>query len=134
MKKYRTVEIGEEFIQMEAEMMIGRELTSSEYEEVCEGIDGDLSRIVQYEIEEVICLGELIENNTDSEKKFPHYKVSHRNKNAFQTVFEVVITVSTEEEARHFIEHQMITEFDEWRVMCVEQGGTEKCVYTLNCQ
>lgn len=133
MKKNRTVEVKEDLIQAEAEIMLGRELTPSEYEEVCDGIDSDLSRVVQYEIEEVICLNELIENNKDAEKKFPHFKVFHKNENAFQSVFKVVITLGTEEEAKHFIDHNIVTEFDEWRVICVEKDNIEKCVYTLNC-
>lgn len=133
MKNKRTIEIREDMVQEEAETLLGRELSSAEYEEVCNGIDADLSRVVQYEIDRVICLNDLIESSKGADTKFPQYKVFHRNENAFQSEFKIAITVAEEEDAKHFIEHQIVTEFDEWRVMCVDQDGTEKSVYTVNC-
>lgn len=134
MKKNRTVEIDEEFIQMEAEVTLERCLSSYEYDKVVEEICGNLTFLVQDAIDKVICLADLIENNKDAENIFPHYKVLHRNENAFMPTFETVITVSEEGAARHFIEdHNIINEFDEWQIFCVEQDGTEKCVHAINC-
>jgi hypothetical protein len=74
-----------------------------------------------------------VENNKDTGKKSSYYKVLHRNKNAFKFDFSVVINVSSLEEAEHYISHGIVTEYDEWKVVYVEDGIPEKCVYTLNC-
>lgn len=125
--------IDEEFVQTEAKNMLERKLTSDECEEVYETILGNLSELVQNKINEVIDFNEMLKRNKNAQKTLPHYKTLHRNENAYQPEFEVVGTFKTERDARKFINHDFITQFDEWRLVLVENDNSEKEIYKINC-
>lgn len=127
------ITIDENFIQTEAETILERQLTSDEYEEVYEAILEDLSELIQDNINDVIDFNELLERNKDADKALPHYKTYHRNENAYQPKFKVVGVFKTEEDARQFIYHDFVTEFDEWRLVVVNSDNTEQDVYKIHC-
>jgi hypothetical protein len=124
--------INEEFIQEEVETVIERKLSPDEITEVGEVIMEKLSWVVQESVHEVIDFNEMMERNKNADKTRPHYKVYHRNENAFQLVFEQVGVFKNEKDARQFINHDIITEFDEWRVVLVDQNNIEREVYKIN--
>ena len=127
------ITINKNFIQTEAETMLERKLTSDEYEEVYEAILEDLSELIQDNINDVIDFNEMLERNKDADKTFPHYKTYHRNENAYQPEFKVIGIFKNEEDARQFIHHDFITEFDEWRLVLVNKNNTVKEVHKINC-
>ena|SRR3989338_9237256 len=125
--------IDEEFIQTEAENTLERKLTSNEYEQVFYAILEDLSCLIQDKIDDTIRFNEMLKRNKDASKTFPHYKTYHRNQNAFQREFKVVGIFNNEKDAREFINHDFITEFDEWRLVVVNNDNTEQDVYKIHC-
>jgi hypothetical protein len=125
--------IDEEFIQTEAENTLERKLTPSECEQVYYAILEDLSCLIQDKIDDTIRFNEMLKRNRDASKTFPHYKTYHRNENAYQLKFKVVGVFKSEEDAREFIHHDFITEFDEWRLVVVNDDNTEHDVYKIHC-
>ena len=125
--------IDENFIQQEAETMLGRKLTSDECEEVYEAILEDLSELIQDNISDVIDFNELLERNKNADKTFPYYKTYYRNENAYQPKFKVIGVFKKEEDARQFIHHDFIDKFCEWRLVLVKKDNIEQEIYKINC-
>lgn len=121
--------IDEEFVQTEAGIILERELTPDECEKVYETILESLSELVQDKIYYVVDFNEMLKRNRNAQKTLPHYKTYYRNENAYQPEFEVTGTFKTEEDARKFINHHFIGEFDEWQLVLVNKDNSEKEIY-----
>lgn len=124
------VEINEEFIQDEAEQEIDRPLNREELEAVEEGLRENLWEYVRDAISRVISYSELIENNKNAGKTFPHYQVYWRNIGAFQPQFKELQAFRTEKEAVEYTQGNKIGNSEnEWKIVKVnspEDLSTEK--------
>lgn len=127
------INIDKKFIQCEAENILGRKLNIREYEEVYETILESISEFIQDSIYKVIDFNELLERNKDAQNILPYYKVYHRNENAYKPEFKLSGAFKTEEDAREYIHHDIITEFDEWRLALVDENNTEQDIYKIHC-
>ncbi len=125
--------IDKELIQEDAESLLDRQLTEEEFEDVHSAILERVSEIVHDGIHHVIDYNEMLERNKDAEKVLPHYKVLHRNENAYKPDFRVVGVFKNEKDAREYVHHDFTTEFDEWKVLLVQAGGKEQGVYRVHC-
>lgn len=125
--------IDAEFIQYEAKATLERELSPTEYEEVYEAVLEDLRGFIQEKIHRVICFNQMLERNHGAENLFPHYLAYHRNINAYQPEFRQVAAFTNEADAKAFIHHDFITEFDEWQTVRVDANEKEQEVYKINC-
>lgn len=119
--------IDESLIQAEAEVVLERELTRAEYLDVICLMGEDMFMLIQDKINQVVEHNALLMRNRGAEKVFPHFMVFYRNTHAFQHEFERSGTFKSEEDARAFIRHDsFLAEFEEWRIIQVEEGGAEK--------
>lgn len=125
--------IDEELIQDEAETILDQQLSTDELEEVRDVILENVSEMVQDSIHYVIGFKEMLERNRKAERSFPHYQVSHRNENAFEPEFKISGTFKSLDDAKQYVHHDFITEFDEWKVVQVDKDGKESEVYKVNC-
>ena len=128
------ITIDESWIQAEAGAAIDRELSRDEYLEVIRLMSQDMFMIIQDKINQVVEHNALLERNKDAEKVFPHFVVFYRNENAFQDEFEHLGVFKNESDAQAFIRHDgFLSKFDEWRVVQIDESGTGKEVYKVNC-
>lgn len=124
--------IDKEYILTEAEVILERGLSQDECDEVLEVINEKLLCIIQDSIHEVVDFNKMLKRNKNAENKLPHYKVYWRNKNAYQLEFKQMGVFKSEDDARKFIHHDIITEFDEWRIVMVNKNNSEQEVYKIN--
>ncbi len=129
----QNIVIESEFIQTEAEASLERQLSETEVEEVYEAILEDLGGFIQEKIHRVICFNRMLERNQGAEKIFPHYIVYYRNPNAYRPEFEMAMAFASEADAKSFIHHGIITQFDEWKAVLMKEDGSTQEVYKINC-
>jgi hypothetical protein len=131
--KDNVIVITEEIIQTEAENAIDRRLSPAEYEEVYEVIMEDLYLLLQDSVHKVTCYHKMLERNKEAEKTFPHYVAYHRNINAYQNDFSKLGVFGSEADARSFMNYDLVTQYDEWKLVQVNKDGSEQEIYRLNC-
>lgn len=127
------ITIDEEFLQVVADQILERELTKSELEDVNEATFEELGWFLQDRIRGVVDFDQMIERNKGAENSFPYYKVLHRNENAYQPEFKTAGVFKNEKDARQYVQHDIITEFDEWKVLRVDEKHEEREVYSVHC-
>lgn len=131
-KNFPELIIDDDTVQQEAENCLERELTAEELDQVFETLYDGWVELVQDKIREVIDFKEMLERNKDASEQFPHFKVYHRNENAYQPEFSQASCFKTEEDARAYVHHDFITEFDEWKIFRVD-GGEMREIWSINC-
>jgi len=124
--------IDKELIQQDAETLLDRQLTEKEFEDVHYAILERVSDVVQDGIHHVIDFNEMLERNKGAEKSLPHYRVLHKNDNAYQPDFRTVGTFKNEKDARQYMHQDVTTEFDQWKVVQVDKDGSEREVYKIH--
>jgi hypothetical protein len=124
--------IDEDYIQTESNAILDRQLSPNECLDVFEKINEKLWMVIQDSIREVIDFNRMMKKNRNADKKFPHYRVYWRNENNYEPKFKQLGTFKSEEDARHFVHRDIITEFDEWRIVKVEEWTVENEVYKIN--
>lgn len=128
----QTIIIDKDFVEIEAENILGRKLTDKEYEDIYEKINEDAFMLIQSSINEVIDFNEMIERNRGAEKEFPQYKVYWKNENAYQSDFKQMGTFKTEKDAKMLVHKDFIGEFDYWKIVSINKDGTEEEVYKVH--
>lgn len=124
--------ISKEYILTEAEAILGRGLSRDECDNVREAINEKLIYIIQDSIHEVVDFNKMLKRNKNAENILPHYKVCWRNKNAYQPEFKQMGVFKSEEDARKFVYHDIITVFDEWRIVLINNDNSEQEVCKVN--
>lgn len=120
------------FIQVEAETVLERELTEGEYEDVNERILGSLFMLIQDKIHEMTQWTELLDRNKKDEKGEIYYKVLWKNENAHQKVFVTVFEARIYEDAKKYVyENGVMTEYDQYKIMAVTTSGSVTEVETI---
>lgn len=120
--------ITDELIQQEAEQEIDRELSEVELEQVIDCIYSDNLPIFDFIrecINKTIELNELIEKNKRAEKVIPHFKLYHKNSNAYQPNLTFCAAFETLEETKRYLHlnWDFISEFDQWKITKVDKNG-----------
>ncbi len=121
--------ITEEMIQCEAEQEIDRELSEAELEQVVDCLydEGEdvISVLIRESINKTIELNELEEKGFNAYKSSPHFKLYHKNANAFQPEFEPCGIFETLKEAKRYRElnWNFMDEFDQWKITIVNEHG-----------
>jgi hypothetical protein len=130
MNKNINISMNGEYIKIEAKIHTGRKLTLDEYEEVCEGINAELSVSLREKISMLVDFNDIIERNKNAEESFPHFKVLHRkpsaNKNTSKSKFEVEGVFKTKEDAQYFANHDLVKDFGEWYVVYTRSSRGEE--------
>ncbi|OGN15538.1 MAG: hypothetical protein A3J47_00215 [Candidatus Yanofskybacteria bacterium RIFCSPHIGHO2_02_FULL_43_22] len=122
-----------DFIQeLGGEGHLERELTAEELETIFYEISDNLWEFIARTTDQVIEFNELLEANKNAKNAFPHYKVMWKNENAYQKEFRERYCFLTLANARDYIHHDFISEYDIWRVYRVEQDGSETEVYKIH--
>jgi len=125
-KEIPLVVISDVFIQEEAAVILERELRAEELEEVAETITEGLVPLVQGSINEVIDFHKLIENNHDAEKTRPNYRIYWKNYNAYHSEYSLQGVFRTENDARSYINHEIYTTDDKWKIVETDMNGFER--------
>jgi hypothetical protein len=120
--------ITDEFIQQEAEQEIDRQLTEAEMEQVVDCLYGDgwpIFEFIRECINKTIELNELIEKSKCAEKTTPHFKLYHKNANAYQPNLTLNASFETLEETKKYLRlnWDFISEFDQWKITRVDEDG-----------
>jgi len=123
--------IDEELVQMEAQSCLERDLTSEELADVFEAICEEWIPFIQDRIRHVIDFNEMLERNKGAENEPVHFDAYHRNTNAYQFTFGLAGSFRNEADAREYIHHDFITEFDEWQIFRVDDAGKHE-VWSVN--
>ena len=123
--------ISEELIQSYAEEQLERALNAEELEETYYTILEELGMFIRDQIESVIDFQELLKRNEGATTMSVRYDVYWRNPNAYQNDFKKRRSFSNIEDAKTFIHHGCITEYDHWKVICVNDDS-EIEVYKVN--
>lgn len=131
MKKETFNDVTREFIQQEAENVLGRELTEDEFDEVEEAVCGDIWMLAQDKINEMTDRHYLVNRSKDAEKQSQYFKVIWKNENAYVKEFESAFLAKTHADAKLFIEQQdVITEYDQYKIIAVD-GKVETELETI---
>lgn len=131
--KDNVVVITEEFIQSEAEQELNRRLSPAECEEVYYTLLENTWEFIRDSIHKVTCYHKMLERNKEAEKTFPHYVAYHRNINAYQNDFSKLGVFGSEADARAFMSYDLVSQFDEWKLVQVNKDGKEQEIYKVNC-
>lgn len=131
MEYHKEFLISEEMVQEEAASYVERELTNDELEDVFEAICEEWMWFVQDRVCEVINFNEMLERNKGAENESVHFDAWHRNENAYQPNFKRLRSFRTEADAKQYAQHDFITEYDEWRIVRVDDE-TETVVWSIN--
>lgn len=120
--------ITDELIQQEAEQEIERELSEAELEQVIDCIYGDSWPIFEFIrdcINKTIELNELTEKSKNAEKTIPHFKLYHKNANAYQRDLKFCAAFETLDETKKYLRlnSDFISESDQWKITKVDGNG-----------
>lgn len=131
MEKETFDDVIREFIEQEAENVLGRELTEDEFDEVQEAVCGDIWMLAQDKINEMTDRHDLIDRSRDAEKQEKYFKVIWKNENAYVKEFESVFLANTLDDAKLFVRQQnYITEYDQYKIISVD-GKVETELETI---
>lgn len=131
MKQETFNEVIDQFIQLEADGLLERELNKDELEEVKEAVLGDIWMLIQDKISDMVNFRELLERNKDAEKLSPYYKIIWKNENAYRKDFKPIFSTKTHDDAKKYIRAQdFISEYDQYKIIKVD-GGTEIEIETI---
>lgn len=123
--------INEEMVAGEGEAMLDRELTDKEIKQVFEAIEETWIEFVQERIGYVDDFNDLLDRNKNADLEPVHFDTYHRNANAYQFQFELTDAFKTEKDAREYIKHSIVTEYDEWKIVRSE-NGRDTIVWSIN--
>ena len=120
--------ITEELIQQEAEQEIDRQLSEAELEQVIDCFYGNgwpIFEFIRDSINNVVELNELAEKSLYAEKSVPHFKLYHKNANAYQPDLKFCAAFESLEEAKRYIRlnWDFISEYDLLKITKVDENG-----------
>ena len=109
-----------------------RDLTKEELETIFYEISDNLWEFVVDMTEKVIDYDQLLEANKNAHNTFPHYQVVWKNENSYQKDFKERGCFLNLDDAKKFVHHDFISEYDQWQVYRVEQDQSLTEVYKIH--